>query len=86
MGTQFPDQPQAIECIAVLGRPPNYLSPEEVEQTLAGINTRVVTYDTRIANDLDSYKEYLETNAEVSRLAKLIERLENFGKKAISGN
>ena len=84
--TQFPGQPQMIECVAVLGRPPNDLSPLEVEQTLAGISTRVVTYDTLIANALDSYKEYIDSNAEVSRLANLIERLEIRGKNAIDGN
>lgn len=73
---QFPDQPQAIECIAVLGRLPDDILPEEVERTLAGINTRVVTYDSLIGGALESYKDYLDSYTEVSRLANLIERLE----------
>ena len=76
---QFPGQPTAIECIAVLGKPPDNLPPEEVERTLSGSNTRVVTYDNLIANALESYRDYLESNAEVSRLSKLIERLEASG-------
>jgi hypothetical protein len=72
----FPGQPTAIECIAVLGKPPANLSPEEVERTLAGSNTRVVTYDDLIANALESYRDYLDAHAEVSKLADLIARLE----------
>jgi hypothetical protein len=73
---QFPDHPQAIECIAVLGYFPDDLLPEEVERTLAGINARVVTYDSLIAHAHESYTDYLEKHAEVSRLADLIARLE----------
>ena len=47
-----------------------------MEKTLAGINARVVTYDSLIASALDSYKDYLEKNTEVSRLHDLIRRLE----------
>ena len=73
---QFHDHPQAIECIAVLGHFPDDLLPEEVERTLAGINARVVTYDSLIAHAHESYTDYLEMHAEVSRLADLIARLE----------
>ncbi len=73
---QFPDQPQAIECIAVLGHFPDDMDPEDVERTLNGINARVVTYDSLIVNALESYKDYLDSHAEVSALADLIERLE----------
>lgn len=73
---KFPEEPQEIECIAVLGTPPTDLKPEEVTRTLAGFNARIVTYDTLIANALRSYEDYLERHREVSRLANLIERLE----------
>ena len=74
--TQFPSEPTDIECIAVLGQTPTDLKPEEVTRTLAGFNTRVVTYDGLIANAQRSYQDYLERHKEVSRLAELIERLE----------
>ncbi|MGA8417973.1 MAG: ATP-binding protein [Candidatus Dormiibacterota bacterium] len=73
---QFPDEPHEIECIAVVGKVPTDLSPDEVKRTLAGLGTRVVTYDMLIANALRSYQDYLERHKEVSRLAELIERLE----------
>jgi hypothetical protein len=74
--SQFPNEPQEIECIAVLGKVPTDLGPHEVTRTLAGLDTRVVTYDSLIANALRSYQDYLEKHKEVSRLADLIERLE----------
>lgn len=73
---QFPKEPTEIECIAVLGQMPTDLEPEEVTRTLAGSNTRVVTYDSLIANAQRSYQDYLEKHKEVSRLTDLIERLE----------
>ena len=76
LAERFPEEPKEIECIAVLGKPPTELRPEEVTRTLAGINTRVVTYDTLIANALRSYEDYLKRHKEVSRLADLISRLE----------
>ena len=76
LATQFPREPSDIECIAVLGQVPTDLKPEEVTRTLAGFNTRVVTYDSLIANAQRSYKDYLEKHKEVSRLAELIGRLE----------
>ena len=80
--TQFPTEPQAIECIAVLGKFPDDLKPEEVERTLAGTNTRIVTYDTLIANAQRSYGDYLEKHVEVTRLSDLIGRLESSGDPA----
>ena len=76
LAEKFQNEPQEIECIAVLGKPPTDLKPEEVTATLAGFKTRVVTYDTLIANALRSYEDYLERHKEVSRLANLIARLE----------
>lgn len=73
---KFPREPHEIECIAVLGKPPTDLKPEEVTATLSGFKTRVVTYDTLIANAKRSYQDYLGRHKEVSRLADLIERLE----------
>ena len=73
---RFPEQSQAIECIAVLGLIPNDLTRAQVDNTLAGINARVVTYDDLIANAFQSCQEYLERHEEVPRLADLIARLE----------
>jgi hypothetical protein len=72
----FPEEPRAIECIAVLGKPPHNVEPAEVDQALRGINARVKTYDDLINGALKSYAEYLEKHAEVGRLADLIARLE----------
>jgi hypothetical protein len=79
----FPEEPTAIECIAVLGKPPHNVAPDEVDQALRSINARVKTYDDLINGALRSYAEYLEKHAEVGKLANLIERLE---KSAISSD
>jgi hypothetical protein len=72
----FPEEPRAIECIAVLGAPPHNVAPDEVDQALRSINARVKTYDDLINGALRSYGEYLEKHAEVGKLADLIGRLE----------
>lgn len=73
---RFADQPQAIECIAVLGQRPDDLPPENVDKTLAGLNARVITYDELIQHAHESYGDYLKKHVEVSRLSDLISRLE----------
>lgn len=78
--TKFPEEPQHIECIAVLGAMPTDFDPAAVEKTLAGIDARIVTYDDLIASALRSYQEYLDSHKEVSKLADLIERLEKSAK------
>lgn len=77
--TKFPEEPQQIECIAVLGTMPSDLDPAAVAKTLAGIDARVVTFDDLIASALRSYQDYLEKHKEVSKLADLIVRLEASG-------
>lgn len=72
----FPEEPRSIECIAVLGKPPHNVAPDEVDQALRSINARVKTYDDLINGALKSYGEYLERHAQVGKLAELIGRLE----------
>jgi hypothetical protein len=72
----FPEEPRAVECIAVLGQPPDNVAPDEVDQALRSINARAKTYDDLINGALKSYGEYLEKHAQVGKLADLIERLE----------
>jgi hypothetical protein len=78
----FADQPQAIECIAVLGRRPDDFPPETVDRTLAGLNARIITYDELIQHAHESYSDYLQKHTEVSRLSDLISRLEQSATKA----
>ena len=74
--TKFPSENRAVESIAVLGSPP---TPDDQEEKntglLAAIGARYITYDTLIAQTLDSYKDYLEKNKKMSELAQLIDSI-----------
>jgi hypothetical protein len=72
----FPDEPRNIECIAILGYRPDDLDPERVDDALASINARVITYDALIQDSLESYAEYLAVHEDLSRVADIISRLE----------
>ena len=75
---RFPDEPRNIEVIAVLGRPPSGpgATPEVVEEVLGAINARFITYDTLIAEALQSYEEYLEADRRVGRISAILDRLD----------
>lgn len=73
---RFPDEPQDIEIIAVLGQPVRGSTVERVSQSLASINARVVMYDQLIKEAQESYKDYLEANRELSRLSKILDKLD----------
>ncbi len=74
--TLFPDEPQDIELIAILGQPVANASQEEVKRSLAGIDARVILYDQLIKETQDSYREYLDVSRELSRITQLLERLD----------
>lgn len=75
--TKFPSEPREIEVIVLHGKP---LSPETVDEQqrkelLRPLNARAIPYDTLIKESLDAYKDYLEVNKRLSKLAELIEQL-----------
>jgi hypothetical protein len=73
---KFPTEPRIIECIAILGSPPE---PKENEQEnigiLAAAHSRFITYDTLIKQTLESYKDYFEKAKEVSDILDIIDKL-----------
>ena len=73
LATKFPGEPQAIECVAVLGQAP---TPEDDHETnrriLDAINARYVTYDELVAHADASYQEYLKSKAEAVDLDQLL--------------
>ncbi len=75
--TKFPNEPREIEVIVLHGRP---LSPQSVEgvqrtELLRAQSARAIPYDTLIKESLDAYRDYLEVNKRLSKLAETIESL-----------
>jgi hypothetical protein len=75
--SRFPDEPQDIELIAVLGQPVRGSTAEQVGQTLRGINARVIMYDQLIKEAQESYKDYLDANRKLSRLSAILDKLDD---------
>lgn len=75
--TKFPKEARAIEVIVLHGKPltPRSLTESERTQLLGVLDARAIPYDTLIQEALDSYKDYLEVNKRLSKLAETIDRL-----------
>lgn len=75
--TQFPDQNRVIECICLLGSPPEPLDQElENINMLRAIDARYMTYDTLVQETLESYREYLIREKKISELTDLLDSLD----------
>jgi len=76
--TRYPDESTHIEIITILGSPPSPIDqPERNEGFLRQIGARYVTYDQLVLEAERSYKDYIERQAKLSKLADLIDRLDN---------
>ena len=75
---KFPADPQAIECIAVLGSEPTPLDdPETNFRVLDAIGARYVTYDELVMQAEASYRDYLDVKSRAMDLDSLLEELAN---------
>ncbi len=76
--TRYPEEPTHIEIITILGSPPTPRDkPQRNHGYLSQIGARYVTYDQLVLEAERSYKDYIERQAKMSKLADLIERLDN---------
>lgn len=73
---KFPEEPQDIEVIAVLGQPLANVTQEEASRTLGGINARVILYDQLIKDTQQSYADFLEANKTLSRVSAVLHQLD----------
>lgn len=78
---RYPTEPQAIECVAVLGSAPSPVDdPETNSRLLDAIGARYVTYDELVKQAEASYRDYLAAKAHASDLDELLQQLaEDFG-------
>jgi hypothetical protein len=74
---KFPDEPREIEVIVLHGKPLSPQSVGEAQRTelLRAQGARVVPYDTLIKESLDAYKDYVEVNKRLSKLAETLDTL-----------
>jgi hypothetical protein len=71
-----PDVKPVIECVCVLGSPPDPSDDQEtVHKILTAESARFVTYDGLIASALASYGDYLEANKDAERVMKIVESI-----------
>lgn len=76
--TKFPDEVRVIECICILGSPPEPHEQENAQENirvLREIGARYMTYDELIAYAHSSYEAYLAKEKEVSELVALLDRV-----------
>jgi hypothetical protein len=74
---RFPDEPKEIECISILGKPPQpEEDPEQVRRTLEAIRARFITYDQLIKEAQEGYRGYLDKEKKISELITIIESLD----------
>ncbi len=74
---KFPDEPQDIEVVVIIGKPVTNATIEEVNRSLGAINTRVIYYDQLIQQTQESYSEYLEASESLSKLATILKELDS---------
>ncbi len=79
LASEFPDDQQQIELIAILGSPPTHQTrdADEVEVTLRAIQARYITYDTLIKQTQESYADYLEANRKIGAVAQLLNDIDS---------
>ena len=73
---QYPTEPLAIECVAVLGSAPTPLDGLETNlKLLDAIGGRYVTYDDLVKQAEASYRDYLDAKAQATDLEGLLAEL-----------
>lgn len=71
-----PGRPHIIECICILGSPPEPQDQDETNrELLKAVDARYITYDQLIQETRDSYRDYLDKEKEISRIQQLIDNL-----------
>lgn len=73
---KFPDEPQDIEVVVILGQPVKNASKSEVDGAMRGLDARVIYYDQLIQETQESYSDYLETNARLSKISAVLDDLD----------
>ncbi len=71
---KYPNEPQEIRLIAVVGGPPTGADLKTVTDVLRTIGASWITYDALIQESQESYADYIAANDRLSRIANILER------------
>ena len=72
---EFPGHSHSYEIICLLGTPPTGDDISVINRQLLELNARFITYDELINESLDSYKDYLTRQREISKLTNIINQI-----------
>jgi hypothetical protein len=72
---QYPEQPQEIEIICLLGQAPKSDNRDKIHQQLRAGDARFITYDDLIKQTRDSYRDYLERERKIAKIAQLVDAI-----------
>lgn len=72
---EFPGQSHSYEIICLLGAPPTGDDISVINRQLLELNARFITYDELINESLDSYKDYLTRQNEISKITNIINKI-----------
>ena len=71
-----PNADHEIVEFVIVGRKPEDAPWEEIKDTLASINARLLTYDELIDEAFARYEDYVEANRKLANLEDTLARLE----------
>jgi hypothetical protein len=69
---QYPGEPQLIEFICLVGKSPKGNDPKEIQDMLASVNARYITYETLLKQTRESYSDYLTAQAQIDKIEQLV--------------
>lgn len=73
LSKEFPDEKEhRIEFICILGSPPTAHKKQAADEMLKAQDARFITYDQLLNQTRDSYRDYLDASAKVTRIEKLV--------------
>jgi hypothetical protein len=75
LNAMFPNEPPLIEFICLVGSTPTGSDAKMVEDTLAAVSGRYITYDTLLKQTRDSYADYLTAQQKVDRIQRLVDAI-----------
>jgi regulator of sigma D len=72
---KYPEQPQQIEIMFLLGQQPQSDNPDKIYEQLHAVDARFIAYDDLIKMTRNSYRDYLERDKKIAKIAQLVDAI-----------